>query len=113
MQSVVISESEVLNVLKLLQSLIAIDINGLSLMFNKFLQGENSKIIPFMSYQFFRGDNNLISFLSNSIKEGPKSDEDVRKIVYGFIADYICTYKENIGDYLPGIFDKMYSFFKI
>ena len=33
-----------------------------------------------------------------------KSDEDVRKIVYGFVGDYIVVYKEYVGDYICGIF---------
>lgn len=66
-----------------------------------------------MNNQFFRGQDNLISFLGASIEEDPKSKEDTRKMIYKFIADYIETYKEHIIDYLKWIFDKCYSYYRI
>lgn len=65
-----------------------------------------------MNYQLFRGDHNIINYLSQSIANGPKSDEDVRKLIYGFIGDYVVTYKDYISEYLPNLFEKIYSFFK-
>lgn len=65
-----------------------------------------------MNNQFFRGPDNLILYLAKSIVENNKAEEETRKIIYNFIADYITTYKDYLGDYLRGLFEKVYSFFK-
>lgn len=80
------------------------DINGLTLKFNKFLQYDQPYLITFMNYQFFTHENNLIQFLANSLKEESKAEEEVRKLLYGFIGDYVGAYREYVGDYLGGIF---------
>lgn len=65
-----------------------------------------------MNNQIFRGDDNLLIFLKNSLEEGLPSEEEARKMVYTFVADYIETYRNYLGDYLKGLFSSFYIFFK-
>lgn len=46
----------------------------------------------------------MIAFIHNSIDNNGESEAEVRKIVYGFVGDYINVFKNNLGDYLAGIF---------
>lgn len=65
-----------------------------------------------MNNQFFRGEDNLLIFLTRSLEEGLSSEEEIRKMVYVFVADYIETYKSYLGNYLKGLFTNFYIFFK-
>ena len=80
--------------------------------FKKFLDSEQDHFVAFMNNQFFRSENNLIAYVINSLAEEPKVGEQVRKFIYEFLGDYISTYKKFLNDYLKGLFENMYSFFK-
>ena len=98
--------------MKRLHSGIGVDVASLETSFKMFLEVEEDHLVAFMNNQFFRGEYNFIVYLTASIADEPKSGENSRRFVYEFIGDYICAYKKFLTDYLRGIFDSSYSFFK-
>ena len=80
----------------------------LSEFFSKLLTIEQPHIIAFMNKWFFRSKYNLIAYLHESVKESTTAGQDLRKVIYEFVGDYIATFKHDLLDYLKNLFEKFY-----
>ncbi len=60
---------------------------------NLFLSDQYKDIVHYMNNAFFINDCSVFAFLRSSINQGgSKSDDDLRKLIYEFLSEYIAQY---------------------
>jgi hypothetical protein len=78
---------------------------------NLFLSEQYSDIVHYMNNAFFINEKSIFSFIKSSINQGSKADDDLRKLVYEFLSEYIVQNVNKLNDYVAFIFKIMHGFF--
>ena len=76
-----------------------------------FLDEDYEDIVSYMNNAFFIKDQNLFVFLRSSLNQGAKTDDELRKLIYEFLAQYIEQNAQHTTEYICEIFKIIYGYF--
>lgn len=93
-------EAKIDSFMNKLHSRAEIDVSLIKDELNLFLSDEYSDIVHYMNNAFFVNENNVFLFLRSSINQGSKSDDDIRKLIYEFLSEYISQNTEHLIEYI-------------
>ncbi len=65
-----------------------------------FLDEDYEDIVSYMNNSFFIKDQNLFVFLRSSLNQGAKTDDELRKLIYEFLAQYIEQNAQHTTEYI-------------